>query len=144
MIRTAEAPAETWIPSGIVPSVLIFQIWTANVSACRKMLIGLETLSGFQFESLTLAHSLTCGGEINAAASPKIRPELRITPVNIPGVASGTMIRMTVFPSATIQVTTQLHAVYSGWLCNDSSTFLVSNGKLKNVSARAPEIIENP
>ena len=49
MINTAEAPAETETPSGIVPSVLIFQIWTASVSAWRKMLIGLETLNGFQF-----------------------------------------------------------------------------------------------
>ena len=47
-IKTAEAPAETASPSGIVPSEFIFQMCTANVSACRNKPIGLETLSGFQ------------------------------------------------------------------------------------------------
>ncbi len=35
MIKTADAPAEILTASGVTPSVLTFQMWTANVSAGR-------------------------------------------------------------------------------------------------------------
>ena len=40
-MRTAAVPADTAERSGTTPSELIFQMWTASVSA------GLNTLSGF-------------------------------------------------------------------------------------------------
>ena len=49
IINTADAPADTCAPSGMFPSLLTFQIWTAKVSACLKIFKGLVILNGFQF-----------------------------------------------------------------------------------------------
>ncbi|WP_417281167.1 aldo/keto reductase, partial [Clostridioides difficile] len=48
MIKTADAPAETAVASGIIPSELIFQMCTANVSAGRNGFNGLAMYIGFQ------------------------------------------------------------------------------------------------
>ena len=48
IINKAEVAAETIVASGMMPSVLTFQIWTAKVSAGRITFKKLVGLNGFQ------------------------------------------------------------------------------------------------
>src|SRR5574337_842534 len=80
---------------------------------------------------------------MKAAASPKTRPDERITPVIIPGTAAGKITCVAVsqrdIPSAKPPSRCEV-----GIARSDSSTLRVINGKLKTVNAKAPDKTEKP
>ena len=80
IIRTAAVPFAIWVASATIPSEFSFHIWTANVSAglnnenADLLLTRLIVLKFKAFELKPAVYK-------NAAASPKILPAAKITPV---------------------------------------------------------------
>ena len=143
MRSTAAEPADTSIvPSGMVPSLLTFQIWTAKVSAWRKIEIGLVTLRMFQLDQSRAGADCPCCIDKSSSLHQRYdqRPRQHLSNT-LEGFWNNDMD--TVSQREIPRARPASRCVW--WTCFKlSSTLRVIWGKLKTVKAKAPEIIENP